>query len=130
MRSDKPPATGGISWDPMRHSGANCPVPPTPSHDVCQTVQGTRLNDTIPLAAGHKCRGRASEMLETRGDCNDRVLSEVSREPRDPKRPAGDDEERPVGHPRDMWRVRRHDVQDRESVLISRTRRDQGRRRG
>ena len=75
------------------------------------------------LAAGQKCRQRVSEMLETRDDSNDRILHEVSRESRDPERPAGDDEERAAGHSRQMWRVRHHYIQDRESVLISRARR-------
>ena len=48
------------------------------------------------LAAGQKCRQRVSEMLETRDDSNDRILHEVSRDSRDPERPAGDDEERPA----------------------------------
>ena len=52
------------------------------------------------LAAGQKCRQRVSEMLETRDDSNDRILHEVSRESRDPERPAGDDEERAAGHSR------------------------------
>ena len=80
------------------------------------------------LAAGQKCRQRVSEMLETRDDSNDRILHEVSRESRDPERPAGDDEERAAGHSRQMWRVRHHYIQDRESVLISRARRGQRRR--
>ena len=51
----------------VRHNGAKCPVPTTPGHEVCRTVQGTHLNVTIPLAAGQRCRRRACQMLETRG---------------------------------------------------------------
>ena len=32
----------------VRQFGAKCPVRTNPGHEVCQAVQSTRLNDTIP----------------------------------------------------------------------------------
>ena len=48
------------NWD-------RCPVLMTPGHEVRQTVQGTRLDDTIQMVAGQECRRCPSQIPETRG---------------------------------------------------------------
>ena len=77
------------------------------------------------LAAGRLRAGECLRVKKREERFDNRILPEVSREPRGPVRAAGDDKERPVSHPWQVRRVRHYDIQDREIVLNGRIRRGQ-----